>query len=249
MNNLAEVFSFSELLARRWAQFTPQMELAWNPRDGESATFAAHKWLTYVSQNLFPVSAGGIDEFEELDDMLEPLRYIFPETMGFDTEEVNPNDLEGADRILCLFSLVHNGYGEQGLDAIEELYALDFTITPDSNLEIMCRMLDEWLTGGCLPEDEYGYWEGCIALMRYYLNDTGSDYLNLSYVQLYSGGYEMLYWTPENIETLRADWAVAQALLEKMNTFRAWYKENESYVLAVLLDLNEDITGGIDEEE
>jgi len=250
MSDLADILSFSGLLAQRWQQFTPQMGLAWNPRDTESAGAAAFRWLQYVSVNLFPVSFGG--DVEEWVDLRESLDNIFPDVLGFEVDDTSIDDLKGIDRIVFMILVAHEMYNGDASTAIGELTDLGYCITPDSTLtglETLCRRLDDWLAGGCLPETEMDYWEGCIALMRYYLNDTGSEYLNLSYIQLYSGGYATMSWTPENVATLQEDWGQAKALLEKMDSFRAWYKDNEGYVLSVLLDLNEEIWTKEEESE
>ena len=245
MNDLLELFHANALLAKRWHEFTPDMPLKWNPRDEESIVTAASQWLQHVSAHLFPV----YDVLDEVEGIIDHLEILYPVVFGFDwwnwtvssfLEE--SNGIKGDIR--AVFFLLQAASGDAGHGDGEELAAREALRSVGVEHIVSQHRLFNWLEilledpaqAALFPEGKE-LWQGCADAMRYYCNDTGYDFLDIAYEQMYSGGYEMITWDAETVEALTAQWAGAAIVDARIGAFTAWANkrdENKSRVFEVI---------------
>jgi len=235
VNDLLEVLRASALLAERWHEFTPDMPLRWNPRDEESVVAASSHWLQYVSEHFFPV----YDVLDEVESVVDHLEILYPIVLGFDWWNYTVSSFLEESRgiqgdIRAVFFLLQVSSGYAGHGEREEQTAKEMLRSIGIKHAVSQFHLSAWLENlledpdraAAFPEGKE-LWRGCADNIRYYGNDTGHEFLDISYEQMYSGGYEMLTWDAETVESLTKQWADAAIVDARIVDFVEWANESD----------------------
>jgi hypothetical protein len=204
-NVLAVKLTLSARLAERWAAVTPDMELAWNPRDEKSLVDAVGRWLTYVDKHLFPVQTW----VRTMEEAGEALHRACLQPQGHDLLMVDyygQYDVEDVMfHFLMLDYLIDMDLYEDmqmSLETMRESWRFE-AVAPlhrvadwlESQLyraagkaerplvdvfdeaEPEAGQNDEQAEPGEFPQD-VAFWTGMLHFMRYYLQSTPHDILN-----------------------------------------------------------------------
>lgn len=234
MNNLLELLQASALLAERWREFTPDMPLKWNPRDEGSVVAAASHWLQHINEHLFPVYY----DLDEAESVVDHLEILYPIVFGFDWWNYTVSSFLEASRgiegdIRAVFFLLQVASGDAGHGEKEEQAAKKMLRSIGIKHTVSQFHLSAWLENqleapdhaATFPEGKE-LWRGCADNIRYFCNDTGHEFLDISHEQMYSG-YEILIWDAETVESLTKQWADAAIVDARIVDFVEWANESD----------------------
>lgn len=240
-----DILTVSATLARRWSDFTPQMELAWNPRDEKQTVTAVTKWLDHVSENMFAVA----DYCPNLSDAREFLERVPLMPQGhdllFSDYYHDTSDLESLFYLLLVVGYyvetdeIHQSgsFLEElrdvwGFDRLAPLYKIGdwfedklYRATHGVGSLVEALAYEEGAGDGAGEETDdeafagsANFWRGMLHMTRYYEQNTPHDILN--YANNMDEGYDD-FWRNHS-----CDWSDVTAVGKLVDAWR----ESDAYM-------------------
>lgn len=237
-DNLIFLMQCSALLAERWQMVTPDLPLAWNPRNEKSVFGAVQKWLSHIDDTMFPIYNVWEIDYETVFDLLQRIPVV---VFGFESYNAEYTDIEFAKypikRLFFQFLILFEGaYGseELKLQIYGELKQQGFTtLVPLYKLYAWLEAERETANPHPLFPEGNPHWEGCARAMRYFCNDTGHDLLDMTMEELYSG-WELPVWCEEEVGGFVDSWADSKVVNEQIDNFFAWTNETEQNAARIM---------------
>ena len=228
----------SALLARRWQQVIPDMELTWNPLrpypikldgdggwDDDSIVFAAQRFLGHVAENLFPVR----DWTDDLETVVDSLRTIPILVYGPEYWDMAPTqfELHSLDRVMFTIWMAVDyatDYDDESLMPYADLREFYRLSAPLLSLTQLFTILEQMLESNPNREDA-ALVLGLARYARYWSVNTGTFFLdrNLYDIENYSFSWD----NAEHIAYLTEQGKLTEAFWEPIRSLEGWLSEDD----------------------
>lgn len=214
-------------------EYRPDNPVTFDPADFGQLFKHVNDFLIWAGRLIPILEELWIEEIEGIAQLSDSIHYIqvCPEGFGYWEEEVDElvDGIE-PERFFCFFFMateqdraaMMNQSADHRTDASEALWENYGFAFPD---QLDGFELANYLrkTAG-LPAQL----AGLPDFIEWVQSDTGNIWLDVTYEQMYSGGYEIPRWSDkENFDNLVAEWEAAQPIIERINAVRDWVRESE----------------------